>query len=57
MTVLTVATVGVFRSFLCSIVALGALFVWIVVFQSSWRSWSGATGYMVNVPDEDVNNW
>ena len=48
---------GVYRSFFGSVLMFSALFAWIIVFQTSWRSWSGATNYMVNVPDEDVNDW
>jgi hypothetical protein len=52
-----VCRAGVYRSFLGSVLLFSALLVWVVTFQTSWRGWSGATDYMVNVPDEDVNNW
>lgn len=46
-----------YRSFVGSAIMFLALLIWIITFQTSWRKWSGSKDYMVNVPDEDVNNW
>eukprot|EP01041_Mallomonas_annulata_P009727 gene9727-20229_t len=50
-------SLGFFRSLTGAVVAFTALFVWIIVLQTSWRRWSDAAAYMIYVPDEDKSGW
>mmetsp|Transcript_2887 Transcript_2887/g.3048 ORF Transcript_2887/g.3048 Transcript_2887/m.3048 type:complete len:98 (-) Transcript_2887:308-601(-) len=46
-----------FRSLTGAAIAFTALFVWITILQTSWRSWENPGKYMIYVPDEDRTGW
>ena len=49
--------VGYFRSLTGAVIAFTALFVWLLYFQLTWRSWPNAPSIMIYVPDEDRTGW
>jgi hypothetical protein len=51
------AFAGYYMSLTGGIVGVGALLIWIITFQSSWRNWENAKSYMIYVPEEDRNEW
>jgi len=52
------SSIGVARSKMGASGAALLLTVWIVFFQTQWRSWGGwVVGYMATIPQADATNW
>lgn len=49
--------VGFFMSLAGSLMFFVGLFVWIMIFQLSWKTWDNSTSYMIFVPEEDETGW